>query len=368
MLRKHRAFVVGYYGMSNFGDDLFCEIIRLRSSQLLPGYEVKIVGQFGEAGQAGPLRSRIASRAFSSLSIVGSMWRLTVGLAAVARADVIVLGGGSVLSSLRGVWAIQRRLASITGTSFQAIGVSIGPFANSVDRDSVSRFAKKLDRIVVRDHASLVLGRTMGLGEKIELAGDLAALYPQSDEPLSRPVRTGRLIGLSLCNFEGFGPDAVDGMVTALASAVKSTSSGGPDHIVVISLNSNSEYGDDELTRIAVEKLRSLGMGTSIVRYGDENVQSIWSLISSLDRLVAVRLHAAVSAYLCEVPFALLEYHQKCTDFCDDVGQDTALRINKSANREATEASIMRLLSTPTPPTSRATEYKERAHSVYFSR
>jgi polysaccharide pyruvyl transferase WcaK-like protein len=49
--------------------------------------------------------------------------------------------------------------------------------------------------------------------------------------------------------------------------------------------------------------------------------------ISSSDLFFSVRLHGAISAYLLEVPFLLVEYHEKCKDFLDYIGFDKENRI-----------------------------------------
>jgi polysaccharide pyruvyl transferase WcaK-like protein len=38
-------------------------------------------------------------------------------------------------------------------------------------------------------------------------------------------------------------------------------------------------------------------------------------------------MHAGITAYLTGVPFALVEYERKCTDYLDDIGQPASLRL-----------------------------------------
>jgi polysaccharide pyruvyl transferase WcaK-like protein len=44
--------------------------------------------------------------------------------------------------------------------------------------------------------------------------------------------------------------------------------------------------------------------------------------------VVSMRLHGAICASLGGTPFALFEYHRKCADFRDDMGQPDAGRLS----------------------------------------
>ena len=46
---------------------------------------------------------------------------------------------------------------------------------------------------------------------------------------------------------------------------------------------------------------------------------------------ISARLHGAIVAYMCAIPFAIVDYHPKCRDFADDVGLPGDLRIDAHA-------------------------------------
>ncbi|MET3769737.1 polysaccharide pyruvyl transferase WcaK-like protein [Marisediminicola sp. UYEF4] len=367
MPRRQRAHIVGYYGMANFGDDLFCEVIRNYASHLLPGLDVKIVGDFARGKAKGTYLESLRAQLFSSNSPLGSAVRLAVGLNTVVRADLIVLGGGSVLSSVKGVWSVQNRLAVLCNTSFRALGVSIGPFAADVDRSAISVFANRFDRIVVRDNSSLMNGRELVSPAKVTLGGDLAALYVSPDVKVPR-VPGIRRVGIALCNFPGFTIRELKDLISATVEALALTRSPDViDHVFVISLNSNVEFGDDELSQLAARELTAANVAVSLIRYADNDVSFIWNLLGSLDALIAVRLHAAICAYMNSVPFVLLEYHQKCRDFCDDIGQLAALRAGAFPSQSSALIKITALLSGSRSTVALApAEYAARARAIYF--
>jgi len=202
--------------------------------------------------------------------------------------------------------------------------------------------------------------------DKVRLGGDLAALYiSHGADPVREPGT--RRICIALCNFPGFGAHELQSLITATVDALASTASPlETDHVFVVSLNSNADFGDDELSLLAAKELANRNVQVSLVRYTDTDVDHIWALLGSMDGLIAVRLHAAICAYMNSVPFVLLEYHQKCRDFCDDVGQNSALRASSTPSRDAARRSITALFSAPSPTKVTPSDYATRARSVYF--
>ena len=57
------------------------------------------------------------------------------------------------------------------------------------------------------------------------------------------------------------------------------------------------------------------------------NVQETWNEVSSCNLMISTRLHASIFACYAQVPFFLIEYHKKCSDFLSDVGQDVNYRL-----------------------------------------
>ena len=69
------------------------------------------------------------------------------------------------------------------------------------------------------------------------------------------------------------------------------------------------------------------------------------------DRLFACHAHCCVRhvahgrGLLAGLPFALIEYHRKCTDYLDDVGQDAGLRLGRDVDPERLAPVLARLLT-----------------------
>ena len=94
----------------------------------------------------------------------------------------------------------------------------------------------------------------------------------------------------------------------------------------IFCLNTHPRWGDEELSRKLQERLEGQGANVEWISAKD-NLLGCWQGLATCDAVLSVRLHGAITAYLCGVPFSLVEYHRKCTDLIDDIGQPEALRV-----------------------------------------
>ena len=89
-------------------------------------------------------------------------------------------------------------------------------------------------------------------------------------------------------------------------------------------INGNKTFGDHKATNQLIKDIDSNRV--TIVPYLS-NVQETWNEISSCNLMISTRLHASIFACYAQVPFFLIEYHEKCSDFLSDVGQDESYRV-----------------------------------------
>ncbi len=89
-------------------------------------------------------------------------------------------------------------------------------------------------------------------------------------------------------------------------------------------INGNKAFGDYKATNQLIKDIDSNRV--TIVPYLS-NVQETWNEVSSCNLMISTRLHASIFACYAQVPFFLIEYHEKCSDFLSDVGQDESYRV-----------------------------------------
>jgi polysaccharide pyruvyl transferase WcaK-like protein len=273
--------------------------------------------------------------------------------------DLIVYAGGSTLSYGSIMKKIQRMAAERGVTKFAGVGVSIGPFADAADEAEAARFLRKFIYFSVRDRKSAALLEKMQVPVKPLVARDLAGALP-----LLLPARTGDgagvawaqrpTLGVSVCHYERLtGGDAAreERRNAALFEGIARFAQRERVLVRIFCLNAHPIWGDAALSQQLQMLLQERGVTVELVS-AENNLLGCWHGLAACTAILSVRLHGGITAYVCGVPFALVEYHVKCTDLLDDIGQPAALRIGPdSADPAGVEQILERLFRQPGRPT-----------------
>jgi polysaccharide pyruvyl transferase WcaK-like protein len=320
----------GYYGMSNYGDDLFGVASVLGARKFWPDYVPRIIGprSIGIDAEYGAL-SRTPMRRYQGSGVVGKSVRLGVMLGNAFAVDRYVFAGGSLFhSDTSRITDLVTKLVGIRGVPVSAIGVSLGPFRSVQDEKRAKRYLKRMDFIAVRDRASLDVAKGLGLGESIEYTGDLAGVLPLfwGENPSQERQR---LIGFSPCallNAPARAKHFCDWFVQKMVRVREHSDLGA----CVINLNNHPVVGDGWLCRYVTEKLGEHEVPVTSASCHGLGLEGTWRLIASLSKYVTVRLHGAVTAYATGTPFLLINYHQKCDDFLDDIAHPVRRSVDST--------------------------------------
>lgn len=333
MSAPRRVQAVGYYGMGNYGDDLFRAVVARHAPSLWPGATVRTWA---------PQRPGLNARG----GVVGQAARLAGATAGAAWADTFALCGGSVLHEVTGVQRLRSRLKSVR--RFEALGVSVGPFP--ADPGPVLRFLDSFDRVVVRDPASRARA-----GRDYPVGGDLAALC---DDLRPHGPRSGKIV---VCPSRDAQVDAPE-----IARQVLSSLPDRDMPVAVLALNYHPEKGDETLSHEVARLLRE--QRCTHVRTPTYRVlgqRGVASMLASASAVWTQRLHAGIVAYLVGTPFLIVSHHDKCRDFASDIGLAPDLVLDKHQDWRAAAA----LTLDPTEHwTMDADDYRARARSVYLEK
>ncbi len=325
----------GYYGFANYGDELFVLTTILAARRWWGGHTVDILGP-PVPGIEAEYRVPIwfPQGLYTSPGSFGKTSRLGFLAGAMLGSDLLVYAGGSTLSHGSIIKKIQRFAAERNITKFAAIGVSIGPFEDEEDEAEAARFLRKFTHISVRDRKSAELLMKMRLPSPPLLARDLVGALPlllaqQDGKTPAAPSQERPTLGISICHFErlmGGDTPAEDRRNLALFEAVGRFLIRKSMALRIFCLNMHPRWGDEAFSRELEQQLIRQGIEVELICASD-NLLGCWRGLRSCRAVVSIRLHGAITAYLGGVPFALVEYHRKCTDFLDDIGQPAALRI-----------------------------------------
>jgi len=191
----------------------------------------------------------------------------------------------------------------------------------------------------------------MGLSGKIIKAFDLAVLLPLLKTPSEiehgrqMPASAQKTLGVSICHYERYIPGGdmsiesarEQNMLKALTQLVKSEKI----KIRLIVFNGNPRRGDVEITTDFYNRLSSIpGSSVEMVTY-QNNPLKTWEAVRSCDALLGVRLHSAIFAYAAKVPFLLVEYHPKCSDFMTEIGCTDTCRLPAEMRNPSDTANLI---------------------------
>lgn len=315
--------VSGYYGMMNYGDDLFSYITYHTVSNEFINNLCEIVGPSYIDTNLNYLNFDIFNKYYMRFDYKGRLVRFLSYFYSTFKTDYYIFSGGSLFSNSG--FNVKDTVFKLRFNRYNlhAMGVSVGPYKNiRTEKENIEKL-KNFEYIAVRDKKSYERVDSYGLDSKIVLAGDLAGLGLDLIKPKNIIKRKNSkfILGFSPCCLGAIDQSrAYNKNFYNIVSELKKDIDLS---IKIICLNENPYNGDLSLCEEVKASLEKFNIDCEIVRYTSLGVEGTWNFISNLDFYISVRLHGAITAYLNDVPFFLYEYHEKCTEFLEHVGMPT---------------------------------------------
>lgn len=330
----NKVLFQGYYGMQNTGDDAFVEVGAWGARKF---WNIKSIS-YGYPNLP-TIKTHCDNFEASNKKIIKGIQQLK----SVLSSTHFVSAGGSIFHSCFSMRDIRRfslvKKKMFPSYTIGAIGVSLGPFRDSDSEKYITGYLKKLDFLILRDRQSYVFASSLNLPYKPVQAFDLAALLPDvygiNDNFRKYEKKSKKIIGISLCNYESYikGGDQTKEVARnrKLLELVLTLSKNQEYELRFFIFNGHENFGDKVLVQQVTTKLKQNGaINFKIIPY-HSCVEDSWNQIKACDLMIATRLHAAVFACYAKVPFYLVEYHRKCTDFLNDIGHDLKYRIGDAS-------------------------------------
>ncbi|MEQ1851197.1 MAG: polysaccharide pyruvyl transferase family protein [Chthoniobacteraceae bacterium] len=365
-----RITLNGYYGFANYGDELFNLTTVLAARRWWSGHDIDLLGPPVHGIDA---KYRVPgwfpTGLYTAPGFMGKASRLGFLAGAMLRRNLLLYAGGSTLSYGSIMKRIQRVAAERGVTKFAAIGVSIGPFADEADEAEAARLLRKFIYFSVRDRKSVELLEKMRVPVKPLLARDLVGalplLLPEGGTRCPEGGADARpVLGVSVCHYErlmGGDTAAEDRRNAALCEGLERFVKRERPLVRIFCLNTHPRWGDEAFSRELEGRLVGQGAQVEVIS-ARNNLLGCWHGLAACRAVFSVRLHGAITAYLCGVPFALVEYHRKCTDLVEDIGQPESLRLGPAFTDPAlVEQVLERLFREPGRPALAPEKYADEA-------
>lgn len=358
---KSDVLFSGYYGQKNTGDDAFVEV---SSWGVKKYWGKKSLRYLANKSNLPEVKEHIEGYPFSIPKTYGLQRHLLL-----RNADMLVSAGGSTFHDITPGSIKELTLNYRKRLKIGAIGVSLGPFLSVANERKIVEYLKNMDFLSLRDKSSYDFAKSLNLEYEPVDAFDLAALLPdiyssesiassqnslaehneskktlknnlvmEASSPLighysDRQVANNgeqKRIGVSVCNYESYlkGADIKNERRrnTFVFQLLERLSRNKDFRFRFFIFNGNERNGDTLLTKQIIEKLNLDTGRFEIVPY-DKKTEWTWNLIQECDVMLSTRLHASIFACFANIPFFLVEYHKKCHDFLQDVGQEERYRL-----------------------------------------
>lgn len=317
MPRKYQAYLVGYYGMKNSGDDalMYAAISAIKSSLSCENILVGLYGDYNRDTWSANTTQLKDNQAFPGEN------RL-VHYKASLQSDRIIFGGGSVFHSEKDINLKRHMMLLSNAKKSRAVGVGLGPFVNKAAEIACGKFLNECGYIGVRDNKSFHIAKRLAPNANVHKTFDLApCLVSSADYKLSQKKRKG--IALTLCSV------AIDSMGNTdeekeqqrydkLAALINRIYAFTKEPITLIDFNGHSQLGDWHINNNLIKRLNT-EVKVTVKSYERDPILLLNSL-SEFKTIISMRLHGSILGYLAKTPVFSINYHQKCKEWCDDIG------------------------------------------------
>ncbi len=320
-MKSYDAYLCGYYGMQNTGDDALLFATAWGAQNFLNVRKIAL---------SAPRKMQIpdVQTLYSSLSAqqrCKGHHRLQHYLAA-AKSKRVIFGGGSVLHTASDI-KMKTDMIRFSGQPGIAVGVGVGPFKDSAAELACAEFLRRCDQVGLRDAESFALAKSIAPDANLVQTFDLAPqLLCAFDLSLANKARRG--IAINLCpvgKFDIFSPADLE-RVDAIAQVVLRFWNETGEPIDLIDFNGHELFGDSRLHQLLKSKLPAK-VNINHVSY-NSNPLAVLQQLATYRCVMSMRLHGAIMGFMANTPVLSLNYHSKCVGWCDQIGMPFSNRFD----------------------------------------
>ncbi|MFT5839785.1 MAG: polysaccharide pyruvyl transferase WcaK-like protein [Flavobacteriales bacterium] len=323
MFKKYHAYLTGYYGMQNTGDDVLMYTARWACHHLFGATHNKVSSaglikceEFGDIhAMPAPL-----FRGHHRLSHYKN----------ALQSEKVIFGGGSVLHSTKDL-ELKRHLIKLAGQKdSRAVGVGIGPFESLKAEKACAKFLNECGFTGVRDPESLEIAQTIAPNANVKLTFDLA--------PIMLCHQTNQLVDIERNGIMfNFCQQAVDPFgnvnkyneqkrIDLAVATIEKTWQQTHEPIFLLDFNNHSKFGDFLIHQQIMSRV-SNDVYLTHVTY-DPNPFKVLQRIAGFKATVSMRLHSKIMSFIANTPALSINYHKKCRSWCKQVGVPSAYQFD----------------------------------------
>lgn len=276
----------------------------------------------------------------------------------LSKSSIFVIGGGTHLFDYGDkVKALKMQLrilililyAKSLAKKVYLIGNGIGPLNTTWGKTLVRIICTLSDYISVRDRRSYDYLVNWKVDSKSSLAFDMAVLLNSSIRDENNLNRNEiKTLGISLTpvfNLYHNSKNQDVFMVNKISESINNWIIKDPQlEIRLFVFHGGSRDDDIRITKLLKEKLNSDQV--KIIPYNPDP-KSFLREVGYCDFFIGMKYHSNVFAYMNHLPLVIIEYHQKCRAFGEEIGLDHAIVSLDEVLDGGLEKYLNRLMNSP---------------------
>ncbi len=320
--------ISGYFGFGNSGDDAILQAMVSQLEAEIPGARICVL-----SASPNLTRERMGVEAVARFNPIQV-------LRALARADLLISGGGSLLQDATSTRSLVYYLSIIyagirMGKKVMLYANGIGPLGRPFNRRLVSAVINRVPLITLRDEASRLELERLGVRQpRVEVTADpvfsLTADRERGKALLERQgVRLDKpLLGISIRPWAG-----IDERLVAIAEACRTLKAHNDVAFVLLPLQPARD--------MAVTEALKAALGTdAVVLRSDYMPKDHLDIISCFAVTLGMRLHSLIYSVVAGVPAVGVSYDPKVSAFVSEIKGCSGMELS-----EITFEHVYRVLS-----------------------
>ena len=315
MFKQFNAYIVGYYGMQNTGDDALQYATRWASHHLLSS----------QSNLVSSATDRKCPEFGDIQGIPDGLFRGHQRLLHYKNAlqsEKVIFGGGSVFHTKSDI-QFKRHLIALAGKKqSRCVGVGLGPFSSMSAEKACATFLSECGFIGVRDKQSYDIAINLCPEANVELTFDLAPiLLCHQKNKLVEIERSGIMFNFCQQAIDAYGStdDKIElKRIQSAVECIEKTYIETGEPIYLVDFNGHSTFSDFKVHNKIMNQL-SENVPVTHIQY-DPNPFRVLQRIAGFKASVCMRLHASIMSFMAKTPSISINYHSKCEAWCDQIG------------------------------------------------
>lgn len=298
--------ISGYYGFANAGDEAMLAAMIEAFTDLEPSVSITVI-----SGNPKDTRERHGVKALYRLNYPKIF-------AAIARCDLLISGGGSLLQDVTSDRSIYYYLSIVfiakhLGKPVMLYAQGIGPVRKAMAQAAMRYIGNKVDLITVRDEGSRAELKYLGVDQPpvFVTADPVLAMHPV-DRQIGRTILrkyhvegARPIVGISVREWKDWGH-----YKTVLAQTADYLVRNYQARVVFLPMQWPDDYE-------AAQRVVSHMQESATLLEEEYTTTEMLSLVGNLDLLIGVRLHALIFAAVMHVPLLGISYDPKIDRFLE---------------------------------------------------